>query len=64
MISLLLSATVFVLYLLGAVLMREYVDFMEEKEDDYLPRPGPYWKFILTWPYQIAVGLFAKDTND
>lgn len=51
------------LYALGVVLMREYTDCLQEEEQVYLPT-GEYWRFILTWPYQIVMGLFQGDYKD
>lgn len=63
MIELILFALALVLYMLGAVVTKEYVDTLEELEDDYLPRPGPYWWFIATWPYRAFQAVMLKEAG-
>lgn len=63
MIELILAAALIILYALGAVVTKEYVDTLEELENDYLPRPGPYWIFIATWPYRAFQALMLKEVD-
>lgn len=63
MIGLILFALALVLYMLGAVVTKEYVDTLEELQDDYLPRPGPYWWFIATWPYRAFQAIMLKERD-
>ena len=64
MITLIVGAIALILYLLGAVVTKEYVDTIEEMENDFLPRPGPYWTFILTWPYRAVQAIMLKDGDN
>lgn len=64
MIELILTAALFIVYMLGTVLAKEYVDAIEEATEDFLPRPFPYWTFILTWPWRVTQSLFLKETDD
>lgn len=63
MIELILFALALVLYMLGAVVTKEYVDLLEELENDFLPRPGPYWWFIATWPYRAFQAIMLKEVD-
>ena len=60
MMELILLAWAFILYMLGAVVTKEYVDTLEELTQEYLPRPGAYWWFIATWPYRAFLAVYVK----
>lgn len=63
MTEVILLAVAFILYMLGAVVTKEYVDTIEEVQSEYLPRPFPYWTFILTWPYRAAKAVLEKEID-
>lgn len=61
MIALIMGAIALILYMLGACLAKEYVDTIEEAENDFLPRPFPYWTFVLMWPINVIKSLYIKE---
>lgn len=63
MITFMLGAFALILYVLGVVLAKEYVDYIEEATEDFLPRPGAYWRFILLWPFHVTQGFLLKEED-
>lgn len=60
MLSLILAALLLIVYALGAVIAREYMDSLLEQEEAAMLK-NDYWWFIATWPYQVAAGLFSEE---